>query len=321
VEHGKNLRTVLLICAALLLAVTTSASAASKIGGKQIKKNAIAAKHIKKNAVTSSEIKKNAVASGEIKENAVASGEIKENAVASSEIKNGSVGTGDLANGSVTANKIAPGAIAFPNTLWAPSLRNQRGTAESNLQAGPETPPTGEGSLRLAVVAPTDVAAFGNSFDFLGMPLADVTELTYSTYNGDAAMPRPSLRIEIDPHLVDGPGPVGALEFATVVHVPEAGGTGWVTHEDVQDDVAWFVTGSDGDAIGCNQATMCTLPGIVEALEDHADQDLDDPTLWPGVYFGLGSGETNAETAVDALIANGFVFDFEPTGVYLTPAS
>ena len=125
--HAKKLRTFALVAAALLLLGTASASGAGKIGGNQIKQNAIASKHIKKNAVQSSDIKKNAVQSSDIKDGNVMSGDIK----------NGNVLTGDLANGSVTAAKIAPGAIAFPNSLWSTLFRNQEGAAESNVQVGP----------------------------------------------------------------------------------------------------------------------------------------------------------------------------------------
>jgi hypothetical protein len=313
VEHRKNVRTVLLICAALLLAVTTSASAASKIGGKQIKKNAIAAKHIKKNAVGASEIKKGAVASGEIKDGTVGSGDLK----------NGAVDTGELAKGSVTASKIAPGAITFPNSIWSTSFRNQAGDAESGLQAGPETPPRGDGSLRLAVIGNADIAAYGDSFDFLGIPIENLETATYSTYVAeDPPVVRPSLRIEIDPHLVDDSIPGGTFEFTTLVHQPEPGDTGWEIHTDAQDDALWYLTGTEGADIDCTQDAPCTLEGVVTGLDASTDLDDAQPAISTGVYFGLGSGVAQpTESAVDELVLNGFVFDFEPTGVYLTPAS
>ena len=103
-----------------------------------------------------------------------------------SDIKNGTVATNDLANGSVTANKIAPGAIAFPNSLWSTLFRNQTGAAESNVQVGPGGDgQLNDGSLRLFTSTPTDVAAFGNSFEFAGVQLDQITEIQYSTYNAD----------------------------------------------------------------------------------------------------------------------------------------
>ncbi len=147
--YAKKLRTFALVAAALLLLGTASASGAGKIGGNQIKKNAIASKHIKKNAVQSSDIKSNAVQSAEIKNNTVQSGDIKDGNVTSGDIKNGTVGPGDLANGSVTADKIAPGAVSFQSGLWSTLLRNQTGAAVSGVQAGPAGQPQGDGSLRL----------------------------------------------------------------------------------------------------------------------------------------------------------------------------
>ena len=95
------------------------------------------------------------------------------------------VGSKDLAKGSVTANKLAPGAVAFPNSLWGPVLRNQTGAAQSNLQTGPGTPPMGEGSLALITTGSPDLAAFGDSFDFAGFPLDSIDNLSYSSYNND----------------------------------------------------------------------------------------------------------------------------------------
>ena len=211
--YAKKLRTVALVAAALVLIGTTSASAAGKIGGNQIKKNAIASKHIKKGAVTTKDVKNNnltgkdmkdgSVGTNDIKNGTVASGDIKDGTIASGDIKNGTVGTGDLANGSVTAAKLAPGAVAFPNSLWSTQFRNQSGTAESNVQTGPGGDgQLGAGSLRLFTATPTDVAAFGNSLEFAGVRLDQITDVQYSTYNPDAApLVRPSLRIEINPHL------------------------------------------------------------------------------------------------------------------------
>ncbi len=301
-RNAKKLRTVALVVAALLLLSTASASGADKIGGNKIKKNAIASKHIKNNAVQGGEIKNGTVASGDI--------------------KNGTVASGDLANGSVTAGKIAPEAIAFPNSLWGPMIRNQTGGAESNGQTGPTGQPEGDGSLRLAVTGPADLAAFGNSFDFAGVQLDQITDVSYATYNGDATpLVRPSLRVEINPHLVDDATPLGGLEFTTLIHQPEEGATGWETHADALADDLWYLTGDEGTDISCTQDATCTFDEVLTALEASTDDDPAPPAVSTGVYFGLGSGvAAPTETAVDAFVLNGFLFDFEPVGVFLTPA-
>ncbi len=87
--------------------------------------------------------------------------------------------------------------------------------------------PKGDGSLRLFVTGTADLAAFGNSFEFAGVQLDEITDVSYSTYNADdPPLVRPSLRIEIDPHLVDDATPGGGFEFTTLIHEPEPGATG-----------------------------------------------------------------------------------------------
>ena len=126
----------------------------------------------------------------DIQDGTVAGADIQDGTVSGADIQNGSVATGDLANGSVTANKIAPGAIAFPNSLWSTLFRNQTGAAESNVQVGPGgAGQLNDGSLRLFTSTATDVAAFGNSFEFAGVRLDQITDMQYSTYN---PAPRPS---------------------------------------------------------------------------------------------------------------------------------
>ena len=162
--YAKKLRTVALVAAALVLIGTTSASAAGKIGGNGIKKNAIASKHIKNGAVSTKDVKNNnltgkdlkdgSVGTNDIKNGSVASGDIKDSTIASGDIKNGTVGTGDLSQrrGHRQA-KLAPGAVAFPNSLWSTLFRNQAGAAESNVQVGPGgADQMGEGSLRLFAI-------------------------------------------------------------------------------------------------------------------------------------------------------------------------
>jgi hypothetical protein len=269
--------------------------------------------------ITGKQIKNGTVTTKDVKNNNLKSKDLKNGTVSSKDIKNKTVATGDLANGSVTASKIAPGAIAFPNSLWSTQFRNQTGSAESNVQVGPGgTGQLNDGSLRLFTSTPTDVAAFGNSFEFAGVRLDAITDVQYSTYNAaDPVLVRPSIRIEINPHLVaDTPG--GIFEFTTLVHVPENGSTGWETHADVLADDAWYLTGPEGATTGCNDVTYCTFAEVLAALEDSPDTDTAPPAISTGIYFGLGQ-DTPAETAVDGFQLNGYMFDFEPMGVFVTP--
>ena len=89
--------------------------------------------------------------------------------------------------------------------------------------------------------------------------MASITSLSYSSYNPDVTpADRPALRLEVNPHLVDG-GPGGVFEFTTVVYDPADGVTGWVTHSNIQDVASWYATGDEGTQIGCTQASKCTL--------------------------------------------------------------
>jgi hypothetical protein len=272
--------------------------------------------------ITGKDIKNGSVITKDIKNNNLVSKDLKDGSVSSGDIKNKTVKSGDLAADSVNASKIAPGAIAFQSSLWSTTLRNQTGAAESHVQAGPAGQPEGDGSLRLATTANPDLAAFGNSLEFLGIQLDQITDVSYSTFNGDATpLVRPSLRIEINPHLVDDASPGGGFEFTTLNHQPPAGATGWQTHADALLDTAWYLTGPEGTATGCTQDNMCTFDGILDALALDPD-DPAPPAISTGIYFGLGSGVTApTETAVDAFRLNGSLFDFEPSGVFMTPAT
>ena len=54
-------------------------------------------------------------------------------------------------------------------------------------------------------------------------------------------------------------------------------------------------------------------------MEASTDTDTAPPAIATGIYFGSGAEPTAAETAVDEFVLNGYVFDFEPMGVFVTP--
>ncbi len=315
--------TIVISALLLVLIAAGMANAAKLVNSGDVKNNSLTSADVKNNTLTSADVKQNSLKAEDLAAGSVGTSELIDGSVTSTDIKNGTIGSSDLANGSVTASKIAPGAVAFPNALWGTVLRNQTGAAESQFQAGPGGQPLGDGSLRLFVTGTADLAAFGNSFDFAGFQLEDITDLSYATYNADdPPLVRPSLRIEIDPHLVSDALPGGGLEFTTLIHQPEAGATGWETHADALADNAWYLTGDEGTDIGCTQDDPCTYTEVVSALDASADADAAVPAISTGVYFGLGSGVTApTETAVDAFVVNNFQFDFEPMGAFLTPVT
>jgi hypothetical protein len=292
-------------------------------GGAAVGAKLITGNDIKNGTITTKDIKNGTVSSDDLKNNNVKSGDIQDGTVATKDLAKGSVTANKLAAGSVTASKLAPDAVAFPNAMWGPMIRNQNGAAQSGGQTGPTGQPLGDGSLRLFVGGTSAAAAFGNSFDFAGVELADITNVGYWTYNADdPPLVRPSLRIEINPHLVADDTFAGQTEFTTLIHQPGNGTTGWQQSAGTLDDADWYLTGSEGTDMGCTQDTPCTFNEIRLALVNSDDDDLAPPAISSGIYFGLGTGVTTpTETAVDDFVFNDFEFDFEPMGVFVTPAN
>ena len=122
------------IVTGVVLALIVSGGAA--VGAKLITGN-----DIKNGTITTKDIKNGTVSSDDLKNNNVKSGDIKDGTVASADIKDGTGRHQGPGQGSVTANKLAPGAVAFPNTLWGPMIRNQQGAAESTLVPAPRGSP------------------------------------------------------------------------------------------------------------------------------------------------------------------------------------
>jgi hypothetical protein len=67
---------------------------------------------------------------------------------------------------------------------------------------------------------------------------------------------------------------------------------------------------------------LCTFAQIKAALNDDADGDDDDPSndavITYSVAFSKGSGNPAFSGAVDGLMINNQMFDFEPFGVVVT---
>ena len=91
----------------MFVAIGGSAYAATKIGTKQLKNNAVTAAKIKNSAVTSAKIKNNAVTAAKIKSGAIAAGKLADGSVVEAKIADGSVTSAKIADGSVTPAKMA----------------------------------------------------------------------------------------------------------------------------------------------------------------------------------------------------------------------
>jgi len=101
---------------ALVVAIGGTAIAATKIGTKQLKNNAVTAKKIKKNAVTASKIKAKAVATGKLAASSVATGKIAASAVTGSKIADGAVTGPKIATNAVDGSKVADDSIDSAKT-------------------------------------------------------------------------------------------------------------------------------------------------------------------------------------------------------------
>ena len=164
------------------------------------------------------------------------------------------------------------------------------------------------------------MAAFGNSFEFAGVRLDQITDVQYSTYNADD----PPLVRPIAPNR-DQPSPRGRRHTRAVPSssppssTSRDGSTGWETHANALADDAWYLTGDEGDDHRLQRGHQVHLRRGPRRAGGHADTDTAPPAISTGIYFGLGAGPDPAETAVDRFVLNGYVFDFEPMGVFVTP--
>lgn len=96
---------------ALFIALGSGAYAATKVGTKQIKNNAVTSSKIKGNAVTAGKIKSGAVTSSKIASNAILSGKLAGGAVTSGKLADGSVTTAKVGDGAVSSAKLADGSV------------------------------------------------------------------------------------------------------------------------------------------------------------------------------------------------------------------
>lgn len=96
---------------ALFAALGGGAYAASQIGSKDIKKNAVKSKQIKAGAVKTAELGDGSVTSGKLAGGAVDASKLADGSVGGAKLADGSVATGKLADGAVTGAKAGAGVL------------------------------------------------------------------------------------------------------------------------------------------------------------------------------------------------------------------
>lgn len=214
---------------------------------------------------------------------------------------------------------------------WGVITRNTIGSPVAALRDGPfgsygvpedsAKPPYGKGSLGIEVsdnstsqTPGAEKVDFGNEIDFYGSPVADLEQVGFHVFqtvenvdNGGAAN-LPSIRFEIDPNLASAPTDnysVLVWQPAPVVSLNR-----WSPYLDATASGAaggtWYLTGGE---TSCTQATPCDFAGVKRSLADGGDG----ATI---LTAAVSKGRDHMWVgAVDGLRINGYVYDFEATGV------
>jgi hypothetical protein len=210
----------------------------------------------------------------------------------------------------------APGApgkdFVWSGKHWGTVLRNTLGSGSADLKATSTTAPVGDGALEINTASATDKASFGNEVDFLGQDVSAITKLGYSVYttgenNARAAGNMPSITFEIDPNLAALP----AKNYSSMVFAPNNSTANEWTAVDATDDALGKVWGLTGAGMPCGiNGARCTWSELQAALNDGDGSPATVLTL------AVGKGrDYEFHGAVDKLVYNANVFDFEPTGV------
>jgi hypothetical protein len=272
--------------------------------------------------------------------------------ISGKKLKNGSVSEKKL-NKAVRAklNKLggsssgapgAPGATGasaqFNHSKWAVISRNTIGSGIAQLVDGPfgrtavtdtaatVPPPKGTGSLLLqtsdsatSAGSPAEKIAFGNEVDFAGLKIADLANIGFSVFtdaeNGTTNLP--SIVLEINPDVT------GATDgYSSMVYIPPAvtftAAGQWFAF-DAATQGQWYLTGSEGTTIGCNQVTTCSLSQLKTNLGAFNNGANTTQGAQVSLSVGVSKGRDNTFTGnVDALRINNDVYDFEADGVKQT---
>jgi hypothetical protein len=178
---------------------------------------------------------------------------------------------------------------------------NNGGPGSGQMVVGPGDPPLGVGSAQIGVLGPGDRQALG-TLAYRGTPVADITALSYWTYETD---PRFALTLQFDTHdagakyhrLVFEPGPGsgnGVILGNTWQRWSPLGGSWWVTHPNGPE---------------CTQATPCAWDRI---LANYPGAFVSDATLFKaGGGWPAWSGNVDAFT-IGTRSAHATTYNFEP---------
>ena len=249
-------------------------------------------------------------------------------------------GTGPDGARGATGPAGATGAVGPPGAAGPPGLagrdatyvgpdwsiidRNVLGGGDSYLRAGPGhllPGRLGEGSLGIRTGSPDDKSAFGNTSLLGGTKVKDLTELSFSVFttrensrNGVSLANLPNLTFEIDPNRTGFPSNYSSLVFIPAALTAEQSDSKW-TNIDATADAAgiWALTGSTHTACRHNTGDACTFNQMQDYLDEGGALD-EDAVVSLSVAFSKGR-DMAWSGAVDRLVINTTMFDFEPFGV------
>ncbi len=223
-----------------------------------------------------------------------------------------------------------PAGVTTPvGAHWGIIDRNTIGSPVGALRTGPfegaVVPPMGDGSLGFSVAnfpGAAEKIAFGNEVDFVGQKAVDISKIGFSVFSTGEnkalnADNMPNITFEVDP---TGPASSTGPNYSSLVF--NVAGAALPTNVfntiNAASDTAgvwWFSNGATGTATGCNQTTTCTFSQLKTAIASaYPDMSI--------ISLAIAKGRDYAwNGAIDALVYNGTVYNFEPFGVYATAIS
>ncbi|MFG2072848.1 hypothetical protein [Nonomuraea maritima] len=232
----------------------------------------------------------------------------------------------------VTGDALAAPVYAS-GTFWGIIGRNTLNGPSAVLREGPygrvggafavsQPPPYGTGSLGIIVddapsTTDADKVVWGNERLFAGGDLDAIRRLLYSVYAGvdsTTGLVVPNITIEVDPNIVD-PNTQTEINYTSLVYLPDRSSppsapvavpNQWQRYDPLAAGNLWMATGAAGTVTGCNLASPCTFDELRSRM----------PNAVISFSLGIGKGRDNAFVgAVDGLVVNNYIYDFEFNGV------
>ena len=279
--------------------------------------------------ITSADITNGTIRGRDVHNGTLKSRDIRNDTVRSKDIRDGTVRMKDLSDDTrsrIDQPEVAPAPgqpgprgpagedATYVGPNWSIVDRNVIGNGDSYLRAGPDGAPGGDGSLGVRTGSPDDKTAFGNQVDFVGDPVSGLDAVGFAVFTtgennskgGTGADNMPSILFEIDPNHSHDPG----RNFTSLVYMPAEGAANEWTTYDATTEGRWGLT-SGFQGTQCHiDGARCTFEEVQAYLADGGEEaTILTAQITKGRDFAFSG-------AVDELLINETVYDFEPFGVY-----